>query len=177
LVARAACLSLSGKETVWPAEMPIERTGAYALDLSAIVEHWPDGQDTRRATVGTAQIAMQSRRCNYRATFTDDILGSTTSTVFRHTPKVLMPWDLLVRAYAWTSTETFALPPRPTLYTPLPFKHEDKSYVCLDTVREPARTGCLRWMVKHAIKEVTVPFVDSPCVSEEQFVEFLRKAV
>ncbi len=90
---------------------------------------------------------------------------------------MLTPWDLLVRAYAWTSTETFALPPRPTLYTPLPFKHEEKAYVCLDTVREPARTGCLRWMDKQAIKEVTVPFVAGSCVTEEHFVEFLRKAV
>jgi hypothetical protein len=177
LVARVACLSLSGQEAVWPAEIPVARTGAYSVELSAIVEHWPDGLGTRRAKVGTAHLVMQSRRCNYRATFTDDILGSQTSTVFRHTPKVLTPWDLLVRAYAWTTTETFALPSRPKLYTPLPFEHEGTSYVCLDTVQEPARTGCLRWLLKRGVEAVTVPFVEGPCVTETRFVEFLQKAV
>jgi hypothetical protein len=177
LVARMACLSTNRKEAVWPAEMPVERTGAFVRDLTALVEHWPDGLDTRRATVGTAHIAMTSRRCNYRALFTDDILGETTSEVFRHTPKALNHWDLLSRAYAKASTDTFALPPRPTLYVPIPFEHDSASYVSLETVSEPARSGCFRWLNKRRIDTVTVPVVDGPCVTEALFVEFLRKAV
>jgi hypothetical protein len=180
LVSRVACLSLSHREEVWPAEMPNTRTGAFIENLTALVEHWPDGSDTRRSSVGTAHLAMTSTRCNYRATFTDDILGSETSDVFRHTPKALMPWDLLVRAYAFTSTGSFKLPPRPTLYTPIPLDQAGKSFVCLDTVAEPARTGCYRWLAKRGMKESELPAVDgvtSPCITEEQFVEFLRKAV
>lgn len=177
LVARMACLSLSHREEVWPADIPNARTGAFIENLTAVVEHWPDGFDTRRSSVGTAHLAMTSTRCNYRATFTDDILGTETSDVFRHTPKVLTPWDLLVRAYAWTTTGSFVLPARPTLYTPIPIAHGSESFVCLDTVAEPARTGCYRWMAKRGVPETELPVVDGPCIPEARFVEFLRRAV
>jgi len=177
LVARMVCLSISHKEAVWPEEMPNARKGAFIENLSVVVEHWPDGLQTRRSQVASAHIAMTSRRCNYRATFTDDILGSQTSQVFRHTPNILMAWDLLTRAYAQLATDTFALPARPTLYTPIPFDDAGKSYVSLDTVQEPARTGCLRWMAKQAIQPIVLGLVDGPCVTEQDFVKFLRTAV
>lgn len=89
LVIRIICLAISRKEEVWPAVIPNERKGAYTLELCAIVEHWPDGSDVRRTVAGTAHLKMCSRRCNYRATFEDDILGTQNTEVFRHTPKVL----------------------------------------------------------------------------------------
>lgn len=177
LTVRMACLGINRCEDVWPVELAASRTGAFIENLSALIEHWPDGSDTRRSTVGTAHVAMTSRRCNYRATFTDDILGPMVSDVFRHTPKALAPWDLLTRAYAWLTTMSGALPARPTLYTPLPITESGKSYVALETVEEPARTGCHRWMTKRGLAFATLPMFAGPCVTEPQFVEFLRRAV
>lgn len=177
LLVRMVCLSLSGREAVWPEVLPNTRRGAFIEDMTAVVEHWPDGFDTRRSTVGTAHVAMTSRRCNYRATFTDDILGTVVSDVFRHTPIGLAPWDLLTRAYAWLTTQSGVLPARPTLYTPIPIADGGQSYVALETVAEPARTGCYRWLDKRQIDTVTLPVVEGPCITESQFVEFLRRAV
>ncbi|MBV8037349.1 hypothetical protein [Roseateles sp.] len=177
LVIRIICLAISRKEEVWPAVIPNARKGAYTLELCAIVEHWPDGSDTRRTVVGTAHLKMCNRRCNYRATFEDDILGVRATEVFRHTPKVLNNWDLLTRAYAWLTTDSTQLAPRPELYKPIPIAVKDASYVHLDTVSEPARTGCYRWLEKQRIKTVEVPGIEGPCITEAQFVNFLQRAV
>lgn len=176
LVARIVCLCINRREEVWPAHLPTMRRGAFVQDLTAVVEHSPNGFDTRRARIGEAHIAMCKRRCNYRATFEDDITGKTTSSVFRHTPSVLNAADLLARAYAWATTETFELPPRPTLYTPLPFNEGATSFVCLETVREPARTGCYRWLAKKGIELLDLAGLRD-CVSEPNYVEFLRRAI
>lgn len=176
LVARMACLCIDRREEIWPVDIPVMRRGAFINNLSAVVEHWPDGSDMRRATVATAHVAMNSKRCNYIATFEDDILGTTKSRIFRHTPAVLTPWDLLTRAYAWATTESFLLPPRPRLYTPLPFIDEGKSYVCLETVQEPARTGCFRWLAKRGLAAVDIGALTN-CVTESHYVEFLRRGV
>lgn len=177
LLVRIICLCINHREAVWPAVMPNARRGAFIQDLTAVVEHWPDGFDTRRSVVGTAHLHMLNRRCNYRATFEDDILGTENSDVFRHTPEALNSWDLLARAYAWTTTASFELPPRPELYKPIPLSSGSASYVNLDTVREPARTGCYRWLAKQGMQTQKVEYVDGPCVTEAQFVNFLQKAV
>lgn len=175
LVARAICICMNRREVL---EGDFTgRRGAFIENMSAVIEHWPDGVDTRRSTVGTAHIQMRRRRCEYIASFHDDILGTSNSTVFTHAPKGLNAWDLLARAYAWTAHEKFELPPRPTLYTPIPVQQDEKSFVCLDTVAEPASTGILRWLQKLGRNTTTVDFLDGPCVTEACFVEFLNKAV
>jgi hypothetical protein len=75
LVARVVCLSVYRREAVWPAELPLESKGAFLENLTAVVEHWPDGFETRRATVATAHLTMRRRRCHYKATFEDDLTG------------------------------------------------------------------------------------------------------
>lgn len=177
LLVRVICLGMNRKEAIWPASIPNRRSGPYMLHLSAVVEHWPDGLDTRRAVVGTAHVQMCTTRRNYRATFRDDILGEWATPVFRHTPDVMTPWDLLARAFGWATTGGPELPPRPELYKPIPVPMGSDSYVNLDTVSEPARTGCYRWLNKQAIDTIEVPDIEGPCVTEAQFVTFLQKAV
>ena len=175
LVMRATTLCMHREEALPTLE--VTRKGAFAQNLCAIVQHWPDGLEQGRATVGTGEIRMQRRRCRYVASFEDDILGSQTSTEFAHTPEGLMPWDLLARAYAWTSHGQPGLPTRPTLYRPIPLEQDGQIVVPLDTVREPARTGLSRWMFKKGIKPVQVPELKGFCITEENYVEFLRRAV
>jgi hypothetical protein len=177
LVARVICLCISSEEAVCPPDIPNARTGAYARDLSVIVEHWPDGFDTRRTLVGTAHVQMCARRCNYRATFSDDILGERSTDVFRYAPKKFNAWDLLTRAYAYLTTGSSALPPRPELYKPIPIAAGKESYVHMETVSEPARTGCYRWLEKRCIKPTEVEGIGGPCITEAQFVDFLTRAV
>lgn len=177
LLVRIVCLATTRKEVIWPADIPNRRSGPYMHDLTALVEHWPDGMDTRRAVVGKAHVQMCARKRNYRAVFEDDILGKRSTEVFRHTPVVLNAWDLLARAYGWATTGSPELPPRPDLYKPIPIPMGSHSYVNLDTVSEPARTGCYRWLDKRRLETAEVPGIEGPCINEAQFVTFLQKAV
>lgn len=119
LVTRVICLTLNGSEALALENFSSGR-GAFIDDLTAVIEHWPDGVNTHRATIGTAHVHMRRRRCHYTATFEEDILGKHESSIFVHAPPGLTPWDLLARSYAWTVNERFELPPRPALYTPIP---------------------------------------------------------
>lgn len=177
LVARAIRLTLNGSEDCQLENPSSSRRGAFIEDLTAVIEHWPDGFDTRRSRVATAHVKMGRRRGHYTASFEDDLTGTRQSGVFLHRPPGINAWDLLTRAYAWTLTETFQLPPRPTLYTPIPVEHGGASYVCLDTVAEPAATGIRRWLAGRDGAVVTVTGLTSPCVPEGTFVEFLCRAV
>lgn len=178
LVARAICQSLHQAE-VLPKTDPV-RFGkcAFIDDLTAIIEHWPDGLDVRRSTIGTAHIQMKRRRGHYTAMFETDFQGQhATGEDFWHKPNVVNPWDLLVRGYAWTTHQSFDLPARPRLYKPIPFPEGNQSLVNLETLNEPAYSGILKWLHKRGLPTVTSALVGGPCVSEAHFVEFLRKAV
>lgn len=175
LVMRATAMCIH-REEVLP-HLEVTRRGAFAHRLSAIVEHWPDGLEYGRSAVGTAEIRMLRRRCRYVATFEDDILGAKTSVEFSHTPDVLMHWDLLARAYAWTSHGQPSMPPRPTLYMPIPYQEDGQVVVCVDTVREPARTGLSRWMLTKGVSPFVVPALSCPCIKEADYVRFLQRAV
>lgn len=177
LVARSVCLSLNGCEAFAPGDLTSGRAGAFIDDMTAVIEHCPDGGDNRRATIGTAHISMRKRRCHYNAFFEDDILGKRESSVFVSRPDGLSPWDLLARAYAWTASERFELPARPGLYTPVPVQQGLGSFVPLDTVREPALTGIRRWLRRQGLHTTTTDLVAGPCVTEACFVDFLRVAV
>ncbi|MBV8470358.1 MAG: hypothetical protein JOY60_10940 [Burkholderiaceae bacterium] len=177
LVARAVCISLNRQESIWPTDIPVRRKGAYAVHLSAIVEHWPDGLGNKRSTIATAHIQMRRRRCSYVARFEDDLMGESVSDVFVHTPEVLMPWDLFARAYAWTFNGKLELPKRPPLAVPLPFEYAGGSYVLLDTLPEPSRSGIRRWLVRQNLVPTTVETFEGDCVTERQFVQFLETAV
>ena len=177
LVARAVCLSLNGCEDFPPGDLTAGRKGAFIDDMTALIEHCPDGRDSRRAAIGTAHISMRKRRCHYSAAFEDDIMGKRESSVFGHRPDGLSPWDLLARAYAWTAQERFEMPARPALYTPIPVQQGLGSFVPLDTVREPALTGIRRWLRWQGLPTTTTDLVAGPCVTEACFVNFLRVAV
>lgn len=177
LVARVVCLGLNHTEAIWPAELPYERQCAFIDDMTAVIEHCPDGADSRRAVIATAHVKRGRRKGQYTAVFTSDLQASMQSSVFVHTPLGLTPWDLLARAYAWTAHERFELPPRPTLYTPIPVQYGGQVYVALEAINQPARTGVVRWLHKRGLAAATLDLVTGPCVTEAQFVEFLRRAI
>ena len=178
LVSRAVCTCLHGHEAIPQASDERCSRPAFIDDLSAIIEHWPDGLDVRRATIGTAHIRMTRRKGHYIATFETDVENDTQeSTIFAHRHRQLQPWGLLARAYAWTVEERFYLPARPKLYLPIPIQDGAQTLVSLDTVSEPAYTGITKWMHKRDLKTLKSGIVEGPCVSESVFVEFLRSAV
>lgn len=161
--------------------MPIDMTDgrcAFIDDMTALIEHWPDGLNVAKSTIATAHINMCKRRGNYTAAFSTDIEGDVlNSSIFTYRPKVLKPWDLLAMAYALSVSDSFDLPPRPSLYVPIAVNDSGKSLINLHTVSEPAYSGFIKWMHKKNIKTTISEFISGPCVTEDQFVKFLRTAV
>lgn len=176
LVSRVACQTFHGAEAL-PALGAPARRPAFMENLTAVIEHWPDGLDKCISTIGTAHIRGASRKGQYWASFHADALEPQESSLFVHKPAGLNPWDLLARAYAWTVGEQFELPPRPVLCAHIPLQEGPEPLVHLDTIPEPARTGLIRWMHKGQRVYTTAPFVEGDCVTERQFVEFLEKAI
>lgn len=177
LVARIICLTFNRVEAITPKELPRERRPAFIENLTAVIEHWPDGQNRNITTVATAHLRMGKRKGSYWASFESDLQSPVQSTMFLHAPAGINPWDLLARAYAWTVSEQFELPPRPTLCTPIPLQDGDRSLVLLDTVPEPARNGLIRWMTRSAQAFSQTDCMEGDCVTEAQFIAFLEKAI
>ena len=174
LVARMTCMCLNRHEKVWPETMAEAPGGAFVDDMTALVEEQTcDGETAIRVMVGTAHISMHSR-CRYVATFEDSITGAVSGPMFAHSPKVLSPWDLLTRAYAWCTTGAFVLPPRPRLALPKESELDDQSVIPIDSLREPARTGITAWLVRHRKAPETHPSISGPCVSAAQLVDFMN---
>ncbi len=177
LVSRAICLSQHDSEALIPIDIT-EGRFAFIDGMTEIIEHWPDGMNVEKSTIATAHITMCKRRGNYVARFETDIECDVhDSSIFTYKPRILKPWDLLSMAYAWTVSGSFKLPPRPNLYVPIAIDDGGKSLVNLNTVSEPAYSGFIKWMHKWNINTITSEFVSGPCVTEDQFVKFLRTAV
>lgn len=176
LVLRLVSLSMNQREEM-PDVPSDRRTGAYARQMSAIIEHWADGEATQRARIGTAEITMRPRRCSYTCNLWDDMVGGRVSEVFRHTPEVLQHWDLLCRAIAWTECGAPTVPARPPLMLPASFEHEGKKLIAIGRLKQPARDGLRRWLAKNAIEPLVLDDAPSGTVEEATYTRFLKEAV
>ncbi len=178
LIARVVCKGMYLSEEL--PEIPAVAEGkgrAYARRMCAIVEHWKDGEETRRARVGTAQLTMQERRCLYICELEDDLVGTRTSRVFGHAPERLQHWDLLCRAVNWTDAGAAQIPPRPPYRDVKPFIFEGESYIGIGRLKEPARTGLLRWMAREGLPVRHLPDAPSGILAEKTYEQFLRVAL
>ena len=159
-------------------DVPVKRKGAFIDQLFATIEHVADGVDGRRSHVGTASLVMRRTRCNYVATVEDDFCGSKESEVFRHTPDRLMHWDLFARGIAMALTGRQEMPSRPPLSLPATFVDTDeKKYVPLSRLSEPARSAFPRWLAKKGVEPTMHPSSLRGLVPEGLYVEFLRTAI
>ncbi|MFG6463726.1 hypothetical protein ACG04Q_19285 [Roseateles sp. DXS20W] len=178
LVARLVAVGLYVKEAL--PEMPHEPAsprGASATRMCAVIEHWSELEETRRARVGWAQLTSQGRACDYVCQLSDDLLGTRTSAVFRHAPEVLQHWDLLARAVSWTYSKSWQLPERPTLRVPKPFEEMGKRYVGLSKVPDPARSGLERWLAREGIAVARPANAPSGIVPEDLYNRFMSKVL
>jgi hypothetical protein len=156
---------------------PTGKAGAYAKRMCAVVEHWSELEETRRARVGTAQLTQDAGKCYYVCELHDDLLGTRTSEVFRHAPEVLQHWDLLARGVNWTDAKHWQLPARPPLRLTQPFEEGGKSYVGLGRIAQPARGGFEQWLVRQGITVARPADAPSGIVLEEHYVKFMSKAL
>lgn len=181
LVARAIVLATPGEtapasEALPPYDPQTKRYG-YADALSAVIQYKP--------TIGTAarQLAsMEIREASapgiYRVTVSEDLLPSHSALPFTFRPKYLSPSELVARAAAMAlHGDSQSLPSRPALQIPKSREIDGEPMVVIHRLREPARTGFLRWLHKAGRPVKEVAGARDGAASEALFLKFLQEAV
>jgi hypothetical protein len=147
--------------------------------LSAVIEHHPAGDESRRTTLATVEITQEGRnRGLYRARFTEDTLADHATEPFLFLPKYLRPAELLLHASLVRLTGQHAhMPPRPGLAVPEAVERGGLRYVPIHRLVEPARTGFLRWLERFSELPLAVPGASMGLAPEPLYVQFLKGAV
>ncbi len=177
LIARLVTVGLYTQEKLPTLPSSAAANGAYMRSLCAVVEHWADGEETRRAQVATAQLSMGVRPCDYVCELFDDLTGTRTSPQFRHAPEVLQPWDLLARAVSWTEAGQSSLPARPPLRVPPVFEEDGVECISMGKLCVQARVGLHNWLARQGLKPKQPVGQGSAFVPAAVFTKFLESAL
>lgn len=140
-----------------------DRRCAYATKICAVIEK---ATLTERAVeLGTVEIAQKTgQRGHYTATFTEDVMGSREAH-FVYGQKQLNPADLLLRAICWALFDQDQMGPTLKL-------DDGFDYFHLEALREPAKTGFLRYL-EHSMPAGT-PWNTMPKAKE--YARFLSES-
>lgn len=168
LVARALTRLLFRADQAPPGRTP-DRRCAYTTKLCAIVERVsPEGPYAEVANVEILQSG--GKRGMYLARFEEDILGTREAT-FAYGLKSLSYPELLLRAICHAYFGKDTLGPRPTLILPPTMKVNGEEVFDAESLREPARTGFLRY------RGINYPMAAAPdpLVPGQVYADFLSR--
>jgi hypothetical protein len=184
LVARAIARALfraenanSLQEVVPPAQC-VKKKRAFAEVMSAVIQHMPNaGPAVHR--LGAMQIdEHKSSRCVYQAHIEEDLRPDRKTEEFYFAPSFLQPSELVLRALLfWLSGSLDVMPPRPVLSSPKGKIIDGKQYLLIHQLKEPARTGLVRWLYHQRRPPTPTAAAPEGLVDYETFYEFLGKAV
>lgn len=167
-------------EVLHQIEMASPRRCAFALAMSAVVEHHPSSGPAGRR-LATMEITRHQGRGTYRARVQEDLWANTLTEPFAFTPKFLRPVDLVVHGALMRLTgSTAALPARPTLLLPEVTGDaivDGKQYLVIDRMKEPARTGFLRWLHRNSEPPTPYPGLRDGLAAPTLFAKFIEVAV
>jgi hypothetical protein len=181
LVARSIALAHSDPkapvEELGPAQF-IEKRYAFADEITAVLQYLP-AQGTRARELGMLQVKKYKGAPGvYRATLHEDLGPSLSAMPFVFRPKYLWPAELVCRAIAAAFTgRTEALPPRPALSLPKPVMLDGAPHLLIHRLREPARSGLLRWLQRQGETPKAVPGASQGAIAEARFLHFLETAL
>lgn len=155
LLARAICIHLNNqrlveddKESI-PPPLVDKPNLAFAEELSVRVEHHSGGKVTRIRTLCTMSVLKGKRKGSYVASLTDNLGKSYEGIEVVYRPSIFEP-ALLVAMVACKHLhgDSASLPPRPLLVLPSAQEEQGYKWVCVNAVREPAKSGFLRWLAE-----------------------------
>lgn len=183
LVVRALCICLNSDRGAEGdlEHLPLAITGSKALafadELSVVVEHHAGGKVTRIRTLCSMHIKRGRKKGLYVASLSDNLGQSFQNIEVLYRPAVFEP-ALLVAMVACKhlhSDET-SLPARPLLMLPVVQEEAGQKWVTPHTVREPAKSGFLRWLAE---SKVTCVQSDSmgEVVNADYFAQFLVESL
>lgn len=184
LMARAIsiCLNASKEDSpenleTLPEPINSSKTLAFADELSVTVEHHSGGKVTRVRTICTMSIKRGRKKGSYVASLTDNMGQSFNGVEIAYRPSVFQPALLVAKvACQHLHGDSSNLPPRPKLALPAPQKEAGYTWICVHAVREPAKSGFLRWL-----SESNIPLITSDqygeVVGADYYAQFLAESI
>lgn len=179
LVARAIAISLMPGTNPDGGELaPVVRGKhvAYAEKMCAILRYTTT-VGAKERELGSMQIRrFKKGRGVYQATLHEDLQPSRSALPFVFAPSFLRPAELVLRAATVALTGDHArLPPRPPLQMPRTEIVSGTKHVPIHRLREPARTGFLRWLHAQGRAPAAHPGARLGIVPDADFQKFLKQ--
>ena len=143
-MARAICVALHPEGREMPPELKnLEKRRAFITRMCARIEHLPGGSASHARVLAEAEICQDGRRRGHcRTFFREDGQPHYDCPVFRFTPAVIEPTELLLRGTLLRLTDSeLDLPPRPTF--PLPARVTLEGIEFVSTRLSPGRSAVL----------------------------------
>lgn len=184
LMARAISLCLNtlkegeGQDLeVLPEPIGGSKAIAFADEISATVEHHAGGKVTRIRTVCTMSIKRGRKKGSYVASLTDNMGQSFDGIEVVYRPSVFQPALLVAKvACQHLHGDSTKLPARPLLVLPRPQDEEGYNWICVHAVREPAKSGFLRWLSESKIPLITSDMYGE-VVDADYYAQFLTESL
>jgi hypothetical protein len=165
------------QEQVQPAQHTRKKR-AFAESMSAVIQHIPNSGVGVRRLASMEISEHKSKRCKYRAHIDEDLHKAKKTESFTFAPLFLRPAELVLRAALFSmSGDIDVLPPRPPLLLPKDKLIDGARYVAIHQIKEPARTGLLRWLYQHNRLPIAHASAPEGLALWAVFEEFLRRAV
>ena len=183
LVVRALCICLNsdrgaeGDLEHLPLAMAGSKALAFADELSVVVEHHAGDKVTRIRTLCSMHIKRGRKKGLYVASLSDNLGQSFQNIEVLYRPAVFEP-ALLVAMVACKhlhSDET-SLPARPLLMLPIVQEEAGQKWGAPHTVREPAKSGFLRWLAESKVTCVQSDTMGE-VVNADYFAQFLVESL
>jgi len=161
-----------------PAAQHVTKKRAFAESMCAVIQHMPNSGAAVRRLASMQIEEHKSQRCMYRARIEEDLQTTRETEFFKFAPSFLQPAELVLRAALFSmSGSVDVFPPRPPLQLPKDKVIEGKRFVAIHQLKEPARSGLLRWLYRHHRAPVAQAGAPEGLVLWSIFEDFLKHAI
>jgi hypothetical protein len=161
-----------------PVAQHVTKKRAFAESMSAVIQHMPNSGAAVRQIAAMQIEEHKSKRCMYRARIEEDLQTTRQAGYFQFAPSFLQPAELVLRAALFSMSGSIdVFPSRPPLQLPKDKIIDGKRFIAIHHLKEPARSGLLRWLYRHRRVPVAQAGAPEGLVLWAIFEDFLKHAV
>jgi hypothetical protein len=161
-----------------PAAQHVATKRAFAESMCAVIQHMPNSGAAVRQIAAMHIEEHKSKRCMYRVRIEEDLQPTRQTDYFKFAPSFLRPAELVLRAALFSMSGSIDIfPPRPPLQLPRDKVIDGKRFIAIHQLKEPARSGLLRWLYRHRRAPVAQAGAPEGLALWAIFEDFLKHAV
>jgi len=161
-----------------PAAQNVTKKRAFAESMCAVIQHMPNSGAAVRQIAAMQIEEHKTKRCMYRVRIEEDLQTTRQTEYFKFAPSFLQPAELVLRAALFSMSGSIdVFPPRPPLLLPKDKVIEGKRFIAIHQLKEPARSGLLRWLFQHRRAPIAQAGAPEGLVLWSIFENFLKHAV